>query len=172
MAIQREVIFAALFSRLESRLVDPDLADGKLFRYATRVFEGWDEMAPSQCPALQLRRGAESRPSALGRPGTPPIVSMGATIVIYAKQDEERQTPASVQLNALIDAVEACLERQPTDGPVDGAVFPQNPSYNYGTTLGGLCFSCQIVGTIETFEPITADGDAVVLIPVEILTTP
>lgn len=167
MPVQRETIFAALFARIET-IVDPDLRDGKLLRYATRVFEGWDETAPSQCPAAQLRKGPETRTQRLG---APPIVSLGASIAIYCKNDELRQTPASVQLNELIDAIEAMLERQPLDGPAPAAIFPNNPSYFYGTTLGGLCFSCQIAGTIEVWEGVI-DQDSVAIIPLEILTTP
>jgi hypothetical protein len=167
MAINREAIFAKLFARLET-IVDPTLAGGKLLRFATRVYQGWDEVAPSQCPAALLLKGDETRPRRIQ--GLPPIVSLMASIVLYAKNDEERQVPASTQLNELITAIEALLERQPGELPSTGAVFPNNPDGSYGTTLGGLCFSCQIAGTVQTFEGVL-DQDSAVIIPIEILTT-
>lgn len=166
MAVAREAIFEALFNRV-ALLADPNLAGALLFRYSTRIYEAWDELAPSQKPAVQLRRGPESRTNP---PGLPPLVNLGAALVIFAQQDESRDVPASIQLNELLTAVEGALERKTTDVPLPGAIFPNNPSFSFGTTLGGLCYGCQIAGVIETFE--APDDGLMGIIPVEILTTP
>lgn len=166
MAVNREAIFAALFARLAG-LADPALAGGLLFRYATRIYEGWDETAPSQKPALQLRKGPETPTP---RRGLPSLWTLSAGVIVYATADDAREVPASTQLNQLLTAIEGALERKPTDGPIAGAIFPNNPDLVFGTTLGGLCYSCQIVPSVEVFEA-GIDQDLLAIVPLEILTT-
>jgi hypothetical protein len=83
---------------------------------------------------------------------------------------EEPSVPPDIALNTAITLVEAALEAQPGEQRSPFATFPgKQPGY-FTTTLGGLCYSCQIVGTVQVFDG-TIAGTAVAIIPIEILTT-
>lgn len=163
MPANREPCFAALFARIEGLTQ----GDEPTLRFASRVLRTWDDVPPSECPAAFLQKGAETVDD---RPGLPPIWSLEADLIVYAKNDEGRNTVPSIQINALITAVEQMLQRTPTEGPVAAAIFPNNPDGMWGTTLGGLCYTCTINGTIEVFEGIVGGG-SVTIIPIIIVTS-
>ncbi len=160
MAAQREAIFAAIFARLEAL---PGI------NYATRVFESWDDVAPEQSPAVMLRKGPETPANRM--PGGPLAWNLSAMVVLYAKNDGSRDTAPSIQLNNLLDAIETAFQRTPIEGPAPGAMFASNPQGGtFGTTLGGLCASCHISGTVEAYDGIVG-GAAMAIVPLNILTT-
>lgn len=163
MPANREPCFAALFARIEA-LTE---GDAPTLKFASRALRSWDDTPPSECPAAYLTKGPESVDD---RRGLPPIWSLEADLIIYAKNDEGRNTVPSIQINALLDAIEEMLQRTPTEGPADGAIFPNNPDMMWGTTLGGLCYTCTINGTVEVYEGVVGGG-AVAIVPILIVTS-
>lgn len=158
MAVDREALFVALFDRLSS-------LDG--FVYASRIFRSWDDTPAAEMPTLYLTKSDET--SRYSVQGLPTLWRFEAHATLYIGNDALE--PASTRINAIITAVEAALERKPMDGPLPGYGFPANPNGGtFGTTLGGLCYACQISGTVQVFEGIISN-DAVVMIPIEMLTT-
>lgn len=166
MAANREECFAALFALLE-QLGTP--AGGSVFKFTSRVFQSWDDTPPPQCPAMFMVKGAEEQlPAGLG---LPPLWRLRARVVVYARLDEGRLEPPSVQLNEIMTAVEGALERKPIEGPPTiPPKFVSNPAGYFGTTLGGLCFGCQLAGQIQTFEGVIG-GDSMMIAEIEILTS-
>lgn len=165
MSTPREALFVALFDKL-SALVGAD-GDGSVFRSASRVLLSWDDCPSSMCPAAFLLADGEVH---LARRGLPPMVVVKALVIIYAKNDQGRDGVPSTQLNACISAIEDALQRTPLDGPAPTAIFPQNPDLTFGTTLGGLCYSCSIAQTVDLFDGFQG-ANAVATIPIELLTT-
>ena len=163
MAAQRELIFAALFDRLSAI---------SFFRYSSRVFQSWDDTPPSVQPAFFLLKGAEEGNIKLQ--GAPSGWKLKATVCVYISNDEtthnEPSVAPSTTLNNAITLIEAALQMQSGELPNLAGTFPSRPPGSFTTTLGGLCYSCQIVGTVEVFDGAIA-GTAVALIPIEILTT-
>ena len=158
MAAQREPIFAALFGRLTSVTE---------FAFTSRVFQDWDTTQPPNCPAMFLAKGTEE---SIVKVGMPPLWTLHAVAVMYCKNDEGPDVAPSIQLNELLTAWEGALERQPTEPPVSNPMFLNNPTGSWGTSLGGLCYSCQITGVIQIYEG-TIAGTAQAVVPIDILTT-
>ena len=158
MALDREAIFVALFARIQALTA---------WGFSSRTFQTWDDTPPSASPACFLAKDTEDPTTIVGLPQSWRI---RARVVVYALNESAASGIApSTQLNQLLTALEGALERKPIEGPAIGAPFPQNPG-GAGTTLGGLCYSCQIVGTVETFEGLVG-GNAVMVVPIEILAT-
>jgi hypothetical protein len=114
-------------------------------------------------------KGAENaHPTSLGLPG---LLQMNARVVVYAQNDEGRLEPPSTQLNRILTALDAALERKPTEPPPPiPPKFVSNLAGNFGITLGGLCFSCQRNGQVQSFEGVIA-GDAMIVLEIEMLTS-
>lgn len=166
MPANREPCFAALFALLEELGVEADPTNG-VFKLISRTIKTWDDVQSAQAPACFLAKGNETTEQ---RRGMPQLWRLEADIVIYCKVDEGRDTIPSIQLNEIISLVEGKLERKPTEVAAAGALFADNPDMTFGTTLGGLCYTCAINGTVEVFEGLTGGG-SVAIIPVEIITT-
>lgn len=159
MAAQREPIFQALFALLQG------IGD---FKLASRVFLSWDDVAASQLPALFLVKGNESQTITQG---LPPMWRLRAWAIFYCSNDEGRLTPPSAQINELLTSLELALQRKPTEPPPAIApTFLANPAGSWGTSLGGLCYGCQIAGEVLIYEGNIA-GTAEANVPIEILTT-
>lgn len=163
MALDREPIFVRLFERLAAI---PGL------RTSDRKFRPLSEVPEIEQPALFLAMGPQT---AKNRKGLPPIWTLQAVVYLYAKNEDPKAAP-STQLNALIKAVEECLELSAAelkaleqDPSISDAQFHEITANNYGTTLGGLCSHAYIAGTIETDEGILGD-QAAAAIPIEIVT--
>lgn len=163
MALNREVIFAALFARLQTAL------SGTIKNFS-RAFVSWDDTPPAVQPALLLLKG-EERTKQRERVNTPKIWMLAAEIWVYVQDDGTNEAVPSIQINNIIQLIEAALEMQPTEAAAAGAQYivrrdaPPAP-----TSLGGLCLSCEIV------DPILIDEGpqghvGVVRIPVEIVAT-
>jgi hypothetical protein len=160
MAAQREPIFSALFALLTG-------VAG--FAFTSRVFQDWDSVEPAECPAMFLAKGPEE--AIVSKVGLPPMWKLRANGVMYCRNDEGRLVAPSIQINELLTLWEAALERKPTEPPITGVPqFPNTPQGYWGTSLGGLCYSCQITGQIQIFEGYIS-GTAMAVVPIEILTT-
>jgi hypothetical protein len=125
MSAPREALFAALFAVIET-LVAPtgeDLTEATPLRVASRSLRSWDDVGPGECPIAFLVAAGEQRQT---KPGFPSTVQVEASLIIYAKNEDGRNTVPSTAVNAIISAV--------------------------GTTLGGLCYTCTIGQRIEIFE--------------------
>jgi hypothetical protein len=156
MPINREACFAALFQRLQA-------VPG--FKFTSRVFQSWDDTMPPQCPAMFMVKDFERTVAAAQ--GMPPLFVLTARVVMYARNDEGRLVPPSTQLNDLLDGIDAAIKRTPEEGPVAGANFLNNPPGTWGTSLGGLCYTCQRQGEVMIFEGIIgSDAQAVVKIDI------
>jgi len=160
MAAQREAIFAALFARLQARVTGV-----KVF---SRKLTSFDDVAAADQPAVFLVKGNEDPTP---KQGFLPLWKLHADIVVFCRNDASPDAPPSVQLNDLLTDIEAALERQPSEGPIADAPFPNTPGgSSFGTSLGGLCSHCWIAGTVEVGEGAIGD-QAIAIIPIEILTT-
>lgn len=140
----REAVFSALFARLSG------LAG---FATKSRMLRHFNDVPAEEQPALfQIQKNQGTEPVR----GLPSKWTLRADVFIYCRQPDE-VTPSSVTLNGLLDAVENALA--PDAGPVNDC------------TLGGLVSKCRIAGEIEIFEGVADNGQAVAVIPVEIITT-
>lgn len=140
-AVQREAIFAALFERIAAI---PGLAS------SSRIWTGVDATASVAQPAAWLFKGDER---VTRRGGMPPLWELEAVVVLAARVMEADPSVApSTTINSLLDAFETVIARQPLEGPAPTAVYAQNPDLQWGTTLGGLCASVSIDGSITVAE--------------------
>jgi hypothetical protein len=138
----RETIYAALFALVSGAV--PFVTTSRRAQIIT-------QMQPSALPALfQTQTGEDTQQSR----GIPPKYVLRVDITLYAINPDPAQ-PATPQLNALIDAVEAALAPNPVTGV---------------QSLGGLVSHCYIGGKTDIFEG-NLGNRAAAVIPVEILTT-
>ncbi len=162
MALNRERIFTALFARLAS------VTDWK---FSSRINMGQAEAFAVQQPALFLLKGNEAQVQEERNVGLPMLWKLTALVTILCRNEDPNAAP-SIQLNQLIQAVEAALELQPGEKRVAGAVGPAvRPGQQY-TTLGGLVSLCTISGDIIVFEGMadgTVSSQAGAHIPIELL---
>lgn len=163
MAIDREAIFDALFTRLAT-------VEG--IRTATRRFRPLDQVEPGEMPLLILTKGGETPKQ---RRGMPTMWALEATAYVYCRNDADPAAGPSVQLNRLLQSIEAALERTPeelaalqVDPRIPDAAYQDIVENTQGTTLGGLCSHAWIAGTIETDEGTLGD-QAAAAIPLEML---
>lgn len=156
MAVDREAIMAALFTRLQS-------VAG--IQTSSRVFRPWDQVSPAEQPALFLVTGNQT---AKPQRKLPTVWTLQPTIYLYVRHDADPTAAPGTALNQMIQAVAAALERTPTEAHTSTAFAddPQDPH----TTLGGLVNACYISGTIETDEGLM-QNQGVAIIPLEIVTT-
>lgn len=105
----------------------------------------------SNFPALYMEQGPETVTKS-GR-GLPCTYTMSAEIYLYAR-NESNGTPA-IQINALLDAVDAVFQPDPIDGK---------------QTLGGLVHDAWIEGQIMRDEGVLGDI-GVAIVPIKILVT-
>lgn len=152
MALDREAIYSALAARLQGV---PGIVT------FSRVWQHWDDVPPLKQPALFMPQGNETPTNAKGQP---PAWRLTPALYIYARRDTNPDASRATNLNALLQAVEAALERQPDE------VAPFGGPEEWFTTLGGLVSYCRIGGTIETDEGIMG-GQAVAVVPLDILAT-
>ena len=142
----REPIYAALFSLLSGAAP---------FATASRRLRHWSLVEPGEQPALFQ---VQKRETAKAVEGSPTAWRAEIDLYVYCQAPDDETTPATV-LNPLIDAIEATL-------------LPAGRDLAGGTqTLGGLVKHCWIAGAIETDEG-ALGGQAVAIVPIEILITP
>ncbi|QBK69676.1 hypothetical protein [Acinetobacter johnsonii] len=142
-----EVIYQALFDRLSG-------IDG--FVTTSRRLRLWNDVAPTERPALFVTQGNQSEAPTKGLDAK---VELEAEVYVYIHESDP-SIPPSVQLNQMIDHVRAKLA-------------PDHPDICEYQTLGGLVEHCWIEGTIEVFEAVEnmLDDQGIAIIPIRILTT-
>jgi len=140
---QREIAYSALFQTLET------LVTSATFRVAQRRLRSLNDMNAAELPALFMGVGDQD---VTARHGLPPRRRLGAEIFIYAANPDPA-TAAGIQLNNLIDAVEAALA-------------PATPGLTQ--TLGGAVEHCWIEGVIAVYEAPKGQR-AAALVPVHMM---
>ena len=135
--MSREAVYSALFARVSA-------AAG--FATTSRRLQMWTDVPPGAQPALFQAQRSEQVTQVTNRP---PIWKFHVDLYIYAYATDNGVSPA-IQLNALVDAVEAALA----------------PTFE-NQTLGGLVTYARISGQIQTDEGVLGQ-QAVAIIPVEI----
>jgi hypothetical protein len=158
MALDREALFVALFGRLQTQL-------GSAVASYSRRAESWDDTRPTSQPALLLIKGPEH--SRRQGPGLGLLWVLHAQIWLYVKDDGTNRAVPSTQIHALLNSIESALEIQPSEATLGNVFVARRDPPPAGTTLGGLCLRCEIVGEIAVHEG-TMGHEAVVMIPVEI----
>lgn len=162
MALNREAIFVALFTRLQA-------ATTGTIRYWTRRLEGWDTVAPPEEPALCLIKAGE-RPDYPSH-GTGAIWLLSANILVYVRDDGSNEGQIDPRFNAIMTAIETALEMQPGEVSAIGRpAFPPMAGAPAPTTLGGLCAYCRISGDVEVYQGVISNS-GFLRIPIEILAT-
>jgi hypothetical protein len=142
----REPIYQALFALLSG---------AANFATASRRLRHWNAVEPGEQPALfQVQKRETAKPA----DGSPTAWRAEIDLYLYCQAQDDEGAPASV-LNPLLDAIETAL-------------LPKGADLAGGTqTLGGLVKHCRIAGAIETDEG-ALGGQAVAILPIEILATP
>lgn len=149
----REQIYQAVFAFWQGLTV----GGAPAFVTATRYARHWDNVSAEEQPALYQM---QVRETARYRKGLPTIWTLELKLLVYVRTNAQSSlpniTPSSI-FNPLVDAIEAALV---VDDP-----------FNNACTLGGLVSHCAIEGDIEIYEGNLGD-EAVVIVPVKILTSP
>jgi len=148
----RSVIYNALFSFLQ-QLPAPAGLQWKTFSQAIRH---WDDVSPTEQPALFLTRQIEKVTQKAGY-GVSKI-EFFPEVWIYFRADglKTQSTYPDMYIDPLKDAIEQLFQTNP---PIGGRL-----------TLGGVCQHCWIEGTIASDPGLQdASGQAVVRFQVSIL---
>jgi len=144
--MNREPIYEALFAVITG---------AASFATASRRLRHWSAVAAAEQPALFQ---VQKRESAKQAEGAPTVWRAELDLYVYCQAADDVIAPTSA-LNPLLDAIEAALA-------------PAGADQLAGVqTLGGLVKHCWINGPIETDEG-ALGGQAVAIVPVEILVTP
>ncbi len=144
--MNREPVYAALFALI---------ANAANFATASRRLRHWNAVSAAEQPALFM---VQKKETAKAAEGAPTVWRAELDLYVYCQASDDVSAPA-LSLNPLLDALEAALAPRGADG-IAGV-----------QTLGGLAKHCWISGTIETDEG-ALGGQAVAIVPVEILVTP
>lgn len=140
--INREAIYAALFSRLQN-------IPG--FNTTSRRLRHWNDVASSERPALFQAQGHETAKPGDPARGLPTKWTLAVDLYVYVSTTDQA-APGSA-INPLLDAIEAALAPE-------GMATAQ--------TLGGLVEHCWIEGRIDTDEG-TLGSQAVAIVPIRLL---
>lgn len=143
MIIQRETIYAALFSQLQGAL-------GTTFKTYSRRWQDPSQVSPADRPALYQVETGEVAATSQKIAGLPLIWNQKVDLVLYTAGDSSSLTVPSTELNTLLDAVEAALP---------------NVTKGLAQTLGGKVYTTRIDGKIEIVENV-AGAMAMAVIPV------
>jgi hypothetical protein len=145
MAISRAAIFDALAARFWP---------SGTFQFFARRPVLWDNIQPSQMPALLLLSGDQR--CEIGPPGSVAKWTLEAQLVVLAVSDPEAADP----LDPLLDVIEVAMAAAAGDRMPLGAS---------GNTLGGLVSSCLIAGPVEKFVDSEQISQSVATVPIEIV---
>lgn len=147
MNFPREQIYSALFATLQSALLAPTGP----FRTVSRRWQDPVQIAPADRPALYQVQRDEMAATAVN--GLPINWKAGIDLVLYTAGDAAPNIVPSMELNSLLDAVEAAIR-----SAVPGLA----------QSLGGRVSHCRIAGKIEIVENVNGTM-ALAVVPVEIL---
>lgn len=137
--MDREAIYNALFTKVSAI---PGL------KTKSRTLQHWNDVTPSQQPALFQAQGDQI---AAPMPGGPTKWTFYVSLYLYCHSTNPKAPPAT-QLNRLLDAIETALKADLTGY--------QN--------LRGLVFDCSIDGKVETDEGLLG-SQSIAIIPIKIL---
>jgi hypothetical protein len=152
MAIQREVRYAALFTRLQGFTGLAAIVK----RFERRELS-FDQVIAGEQPCLIIVAGRQ-RPQTQQQ-GIPTKWLLDAEVAVYARADEPNVVPDTILLN-VIDQVELALELAPGEAP--GA-----PGY-FQTTLGGRVLRAWISGDIA-IDPGVEGNQSIAYFTIEML---
>jgi len=136
--MSREAAYTALFTLLSA------LKTAGTVKVCARRLKPLEKSGPAELPALYMTVANQTIEQ---RKGLPPKRTLGADIFLYALNPDSH-TAAGIQLNGLLDAVEAALA--------------PNPVTNV-QTLGGIVDHAWIEGRIEVFEGPLGERAAAIL---------
>lgn len=156
MALDREALIAALFSRLKERI--PEVA------FWSRRFTGWENLPEK--PAGVLEKVTEQAESMKGLP-TKWTITLDLSIFYELSDDPEEAQ--DLQPNIWLQRVEAALERTASETNLAEARFSDD-AFDPRTTLGGMCAHCWINGTVDT-DSGALGRVGLIIVPIEILAT-
>ncbi|SRR6266542_982499 len=148
MSLDREAIYSAMFARLQTMVTSAV--------FFTRHYEAWANVQQGQQPALLFVATHQTNEE---QRRYPTIWNLGADVVIYVSNLGDPSVSPDTQINQAIRQVETALERQSGEAGAND---------NFKTTLGGLCQTCRINGTIEITQG-EAGGQGTVIIPIEMV---
>jgi hypothetical protein len=151
-ALNRQPIYDALFAFFSGLTVGGSPA----FKKATKKVTTWESVLAEDTPALLMQeRGEEAQ----YRKGLPTIWRLRVNLYVYVHtgaNNDPDLVPADI-INPLLDLVDASIA-------IDDVS-------NEACTLGGLVSHVAIEGSIERYQGDLGD-DAVVVIPITVLTSP
>jgi len=137
--MNREVIYAALFSMLSS---------SGAYKTKSRKLQHWADVTASRQPALFQAQRTETASTV---PGQPTVWNLQVDIYVYANTSNKSEAPSQI-INPLLDAIGNALAPDPITGKC---------------TLGGLVQHAWIEGAIQTDEGVLGD-QAVAVVPIVI----
>ncbi|HWX56673.1 MAG TPA: hypothetical protein VN176_18975 [Verrucomicrobiae bacterium] len=150
MNIQREQIYSALFTMLQSALLSPSGP----FKTVGRRWQDPGQISPADRPALyQVQKDEIAKTSSVN--SVPISWRIGVDLVFYTSGDASPNTVPSTELNTLLDAVESAIK----------AATP-----GLAQSLGGKVSHCRIEGKIEIVENVQGTM-ALAVVPVEMFVT-
>jgi hypothetical protein len=160
MALDREQLFVALEQRLQQQL-------GNTIATFTRRVTSWDDNPPTNNPTLLMLKKKETKRRE--ERGVPIVWTLYLELWVYVNDDGTGVAQPSTLLNQILTAIEAALEVQGNEATAAGAMYlARRDEPPAGTTLGGLCMSCEIGDEILVFEG-TQGHTGILKIPVEIM---
>lgn len=140
MALNRELIYGSLFTRLQALTAQGFVTVSRRLRHVNDVND-------TEMPYLAMAQGSETASYDAGRT---PIWYLRCKLYVYIK-DPAGAIPGQLA-NTLMDAVTAVFT-------------PDNANVN-SFTMGGIVHYCRIDGTIETSEG-TLGEQMIAIIPIE-----
>jgi hypothetical protein len=149
MIFPREQIYSAIFATLQSALLTP----AGPFKTVSRRWQDPSQIAPADRPAIYQVQKDEVATTSVN--GLPVNWRLTLDLVLYTTGDTSPGTVPSIELNALVDAVESAVR----------AIVPGLPQ-----TLSGRVSHCRLAGKIEIVENVQG-GMALAVLPVEVLTS-
>ena len=149
MIFPREQIYSALFATLQGAL----LAPAGPFKTVSRRWQDQSQVSPADRPSLYQVQKDEL--VGTGVNGLPIHAKLALDLVLYTVGDSESNSVPSIELNSLLDAVEAAI---------------RNLTPGIAQSLSGKVSHCRIEGKIEIVENVLGVM-AMAVVPIEILTT-
>ena len=149
MIFPREQIYSALFATLQGAL----LAPVGPFNTVSRRWQDQSQVSPADRPSLYQVQKDELIGTSVN--GLPIHAKLTLDLVLYTVGDSEPSSIPSIELNSLLDVVEAAV---------------RNASPGLAQSLGGKVSHCRIDGKIQIVENVLG-AMALAVVPIEILTT-
>lgn len=144
--MNREDIYKALYAKLNAK----SITYGGLFKTVTRRPILWNEIKPTELPALVIIQEGDTY--VYQSENTPPKVTLNTTLLIYTKASQEKAYIPATLMNNLKDSIDDALKAD----------------YTGKQTLGGLVSHCRVEGDCP-LEDGSLDGTGVAVVRVKML---